>query len=112
MVRIAIPGTFTYVRVRTIVQYVRTYTRVRYQYHAYQVSYTCTQSCLEATSTGVPPRRRLPDPGVIQGIVTPRRRAQGGDTGSGSYPSVLQYYMLADIVGAIPAVDLAVEAVV
>ncbi len=47
-------------------------------------------------------RRRLSDPGVLQGTVTPRRRAQGGD----------QAYMLADIVVAIPAVDLAVEAVV
>jgi hypothetical protein len=37
---------------------------------------------------GVPPRRRLSDPGVLQGTVTPRRRAQGGDAGSGSYPSL------------------------
>jgi hypothetical protein len=56
---------------------------------------------------GVPPRRRLPDPGVLR-TVTPRRRAQGADAGSGSYPSRL----LADIVVAIPAADLAVEAVV
>jgi hypothetical protein len=47
----------------------------------------------------------------IQGTVTPRRRAQEGGAGSGSYPSLLAY-MLADIVVAIPAVDLAVEAVV
>jgi hypothetical protein len=40
--------------------------------------------------------------GALQGTVTPR---QGGDAGSSSYPSLLQY-MLADIVVAIPAVDL------
>jgi hypothetical protein len=33
-------------------------------------------------------RRRLPDPGALQGTVTPRRRAQGGEAGSGSYPSL------------------------
>jgi hypothetical protein len=35
---------------------------------------------------GSGPRRRLSDPGVLQRTVTPRRRAQGGDAGSGSYP--------------------------
>ncbi len=40
------------------------------------------------TCVRVPPRRRLPDPGVLQGTVTPRRRAQGGDAGSGSYLSL------------------------
>ena len=40
------------------------------------------------TYPGVPPRRRLSDPGVLQRTVTPRRRAQGGDAGSGSYPSL------------------------
>jgi hypothetical protein len=46
----------------TYVRYVRTYVR------------TCV--------------RRLPDPGALQGTVTPRRRAQGGDAGCGSYPSL------------------------
>jgi hypothetical protein len=53
---------------------------------------------LRGSQGGVPPRR-LPDPGALQGAVNPRRRAQGGDAGSG-------------FVVAIPAVDLAVEAVV
>ena len=46
--------------------------------------------------------------GVLQGTVTPRRRAQGGDAGSGSYPSLLaRRHCRGD-----SAVDLAVEAVV
>ncbi len=55
-------------------------------------------------ATEVPPRRRLADPGALQETVTPRRRVQG--------ECALQAYTFADIVVAIPAVDLAVEAVV
>jgi hypothetical protein len=54
-------------------------------------------------------------PSVVQTalpLVLQRRRAQG-DAGSGSYPSLHHVaYMLADNMVVIPAVDLAVEAVV
>ena len=85
---------------------VRTYVHV---YNIMAQKRTCVRSTRVRTGVpGVPPRRRLSDPGVLQGTVTPRRRAQGGDAGSGSYPSL----RACDIVVAIPAVDLAIEAVV
>jgi hypothetical protein len=40
------------------------------------------------TLRGPPPCRRLTDPGALQGTVTPRHRAQGGDAVPGSYPRV------------------------
>jgi hypothetical protein len=52
--------------------------------------YTCTGPPLPGHPTGlpgVPPRRRLPDPGALQGTVTERRRAQRRDAGPCSYPS-------------------------
>ncbi len=59
---------------------------------------------------GVPPRRRLPDPGVLQGTVTtPICRTQGSDHVGVMQALVrIQAYMLADIVVAIPALDLVV----
>ncbi len=63
---------------------------------------------LPAGVPGVPPRRRLPDPGV-PGVTTPIRRAQGSDHVGVMQALVrIQAYMLADIVVAIPAVDLVV----
>jgi hypothetical protein len=60
---------------------------------------------------GVPPRRRLPDPGPLQATVTPRRRAQGGVAGPGPYPSLHARRQCGDDSRhIIPAVDLAVEA--
>ncbi len=62
---------------------------------------------------GVPPRRRLSDPGVLQA-----RDFRGPSPQDVALRGVMQAlvriqaYMLADIVVAIPAVDLAIEAVV
>ncbi len=58
---------------------------------------------------GVPPRRRLSDPGVLQRGPSPQDVALRGVMQA---LVRIQAYMLADIVVAVRAVDLAIEAVV
>ncbi len=67
------------------------------------VLYACTYTC-----TYVPPRRRRSDQGYFRGP-SPQDVALRGVMQA---LVRIQAYMLADIVVAIPAVDLAVEAVV
>jgi hypothetical protein len=88
-------------------------TKVLTWYHMVPSTYVRTRVVPSSSWTpyptevpGVPPRRRLLDPGALQGTGTPRRRAQGVMQALVR----IQAYMLADFVVAIPAVDLAVEA--